>query len=274
MNVVALFTCFNRKEKTEKAIRSLVDGNPTINFTFIVVDDDSSDGTPNMLHALKAEGYSIKCIHGAGNLFYSGGMRIAMQYIKQETDIEYDYVLLMNDDVEFYSKSIERMVQQSMEQKNSVVVGVTCDRNGNYSYGAIKYIKGIKYVGYGVEFKDVPCDTFNANCVVIPKKHFMACPIIDEHYVHSLGDFDYGFSLKNAGAKIHPTDYYVGICEPNSVKGTWGDRELSRFERIKKKEQPKGLPTNIWFYYVKKNFDLLNAIRAAVGPYVRIFLKK
>ena len=47
--VLALFTCFNRKEKTRQAIKTLVSGNPALRFSFLVVDDGSTDGTDRML---------------------------------------------------------------------------------------------------------------------------------------------------------------------------------------------------------------------------------
>ena len=43
--VLALMTCYNRKEKTKKAITSLMAGNRNVEFEFIIVDDNSSDGT-------------------------------------------------------------------------------------------------------------------------------------------------------------------------------------------------------------------------------------
>lgn len=273
MKIAALFTCFNRKEKTEKAIRSLVRGNPEICFDFIVSDDNSRDGTPEMLENLKNEGFRIECLKGTGSLFYSGGMRIAMEAALKRNQ-RFDYALLMNDDVDFYAHSIEKLIQQSKKREAAVIVGVTCDSEGNYSYGAIQYTKGIAYVGRGIEFSDLACDTFNANCVLIPWVFFEKSGGMDPHYVHSLGDFDYGLTLKRLGAKIYPSEQYVGICNPNSSKNSWKDPSVPIVQRIKMKESPKGLPAGIWFYYIMKNFGLFYAIRALIGPYVRIVLRK
>ena len=41
--VLALMTCYNRKEKTKKAITSLIAGNRNVEFEFIIVDDNISD---------------------------------------------------------------------------------------------------------------------------------------------------------------------------------------------------------------------------------------
>lgn len=273
MKIAALFTCFNRKEKTEKAIRSLVRGNPEICFDFIVSDDNSSDGTPDMLEKLKNEGFRIECLKGTGSLFYSGGMRIAMEAAKKRNQ-RFDYALLMNDDVDFYAHSIEKLIQQSKKREAAVIVGVTCDSEGNYSYGAIQYTRGISYVGRGIEFSDLACDTFNANCVLIPWGFFEKSGGMDPHYVHSLGDFDYGLTLKRLGAKIYPSEQYVGICNPNSSKNSWKDPSVPVFRRIQMKESVKGLPTGIWFYFIKKNFGLWLAMEKTVTPYIRILCGK
>lgn len=273
MKVAALFTCFNRREKTQLAVRTLVDGNQQVDFSFFICDDNSNDGTPEMLQKLKTEGYSINMIYGNGSLFYSGGMRLAMKALLKQKQ-SFDYVLMMNDDVEFRQQAIEKLITESREKGAAVIVGVTCDGQGKYSYGAIQYTKGISYIGRGIEYSDVNCDTFNANCVLIPWIYFEKSGGMDPHYIHSLGDFDFGLNLKRIGAKIFPSKEYVGVCNPNSNKGGWTDPSLPRIQRLRKKESPKGLPINIWFYFIKKNFGLCLAVEKTITPYVRILIGK
>lgn len=272
-SVLALFTCFNRKDKTEQSIRSIVRENPECRISFVIADDNSTDGTFQMLKAMKAE-FDIHVLEGNGTLFYSGGMRLAMQYAKVQIKQPYDYMLMMNDDVEFLNGSIEKMIAQSIAQSNAIIVGAMKNDDGNLSYGAVKYIKGIKYQTLPVNEWETDADTFNANCVLIPWKAFEATEIVDNHYVHSLGDFDYGLSLKKNGYKIHTSKDFVGICNNNPAKGTWTDASLSRMQRIKKKEDLKGAPTKQWFYFLNKNFNLLIAFKSVITPYIRILIGK
>ena len=95
---------------------------------------------------------------------------------------------------------------------------------------------------------------------------------MDEHYIHSLGDFDYGLSLKENGAKIYSSDHYVGTCNRNSIKGTWLDKSLPLKKRIALKETIKGAPAKQWFYFLKKNFGIGKAMVFTVTPYINLIL--
>lgn len=272
-NVLAIFTCYNRKKKTEKCLKSLIDNNVDINFHFVVCDDGSTDGTSEMLKDFK----NIMVVNGNGKLFYTGGMRKAIE-VAQTFDGDFEYVLLMNDDVEFFDHAIEKLVVQhknlEMPQK-SLVVGSTSDYEGRMTYGGVVYPYRfrMRYKKYGPK-SGVECDTFHANCVLIPFNIFKSSGNMDEHYSHSLGDFDYGLKISRAGNKIVISDDYVGYCVIDAREGGWEDTSLSIRERIKKKESFKGVPTGEWFYYANKNFGLFRAVVSTVSPFVRIILKK
>ena len=273
MKILAVFTCFNRKDKTKECIYTITKGNPNCDFTFVVVDDGSTDGTYEMLNVMQKQ-YDIHCIRGNGNLYYSGGMRTAMSYIIENKIKQFDYLLMMNDDVLFYPNSIEQILEESRLKANAVIVGTTQGSDGKLSYGAIKYIKGLHYKKCDISESDINVDTFNANCVLVPFKIFLEIGTIDNMYTHSLGDFDYGLAIKKKGYKLYPSTQYVGLCDNNSLSGTWQDTSLTMRQRIKKKESVKGAPTKQWFYFLKKNFGLCIAIKGSITPYIRILLGK
>lgn len=266
--VLGLMTCFNRKEKTKNAIETLRNGNPNLDFTFLVIDDKSTDGTKEEIEKIP----QVEVISGNGSLFYSGGMRTAIECAKKSEKI-YDYCLLFNDDVDFTVGAIEYLA----EKDNSVIwVGPTCDADEQLSYGGV--IKTSKWRPKTEIVKaDIPegrnCDTFNANCVLIPWKIFMDLDNIDRVYTHSMGDFDYGFSAVRKGYGIKVSDQYVGICNDNPVKNSWRNIEFSRKKRLSMKESPKGLPGKEWFHYLNKNYHFLTAIVYSAIPYIRILLK-
>lgn len=271
--VTVILTCFNRKEKTLLCIRTLVEGNPLVCLSFIVVDDSSSDGTSD---DLEKTGYDIRIIKGNGTLFWSGGMRMGIgDYLSDSHDSQ--YVLLVNDDVTFFENIILKLIKRSQENKDAVVVGATCDKQGKYTYGALKLVEKRKrdlYFQVHPQNEIVYCDTFNANCVLIKNEILKDVGNFDEAYKHSLADLDYGFTMTRKGYHIISSSDYIGICEKNSIKGTWMDTSLTRRQRLEKKEGVKGAPIKPWFYFMKKNFGIRLAVRYSITPYIKILLGK
>lgn len=274
MRVQCIFTCYNRKEKSYRCIKSLANGNQNIFFDFIVVDDNSTDGTREMLCELRQkEGINVRVVKGPGNLYYSQGMRLGMKFALQ-TQKDYDYLLMVNDDVLFIEHSIEGMIKESVEKNNAVIVGATKDSNGNLSYSAIKYVTGYRYRQLSINEYKVKADTFNANCVLIPYFIFLDCGPLDEKYIHSLGDFDYGLEIRKRGYDIFVSKDYCGICNKNPTKNSWLDPNLSIKKRLQLKESVKGAPMRQWYYFLKKNFGIKSAIIGSLTPYIRIILKR
>lgn len=267
--VLGLMTCYNRKEKTVRALNNLICGNPEIKFSFIVADDGSTDGTYEELKKMP----EVTILQGNGSLFYSGGMRLAIGAAKKAGKA-YDYCLLFNDDVDFVPSAIEGLCKKD---DSCIWVGPTSDESGGLSYGGV--VKSSKWCPKTeIVMADTPeghvCDTFNANCVLIPWNMFEQLDNIDPAYTHSMGDFDYGFSAKKKGYIIRVSDTFVGACPDNPVSVSWRNTELSRKERLRRKESPKGLPGKEWFHYLNKNYNFVTAVVYSIIPYLRILLKK
>ncbi len=271
-SVTIIFTCHNRIKKTRCCLETIED--ERLDLSYIIVDDGSIDGTGEMIEAfLKAKDRHYMLIKGDGNLFWAGGMRKGMGYYL-ENDNDTDYVVLVNDDVSFKPDALRYMIEQSGRKNEAVIVGTISDLDGCLSYGGVKFRKGgLKYDSIPMEKADeIQCDTFNCNCVLIKNEVFRIAGSFDSHYTHAMADFDYGFRLKRLGISVYETDKIIGTCETNKKSGTWRDTSLSRIERIKKKENPKGLPKNEWFYYLRKNFGIINALWYSITPYIRIMI--
>lgn len=265
-----VLTCFNRKIKTKECIQTLVEKNKMVDMRFVVVDDNSTDGTSEELRKLP---YNIKLINGEGNLFWNRGMHKGIEYVINN-NIDMDYCLLVNDDVSFFENSIEMIISQHKQigTKNGVIVGATCDIDTKLTYGGIlkKSKNSLKYITVEPSSNLIECDTLNANCVLIPKDVITSIGNLDPYYSHSMGDFDYGFKLVRNGYKIFSSCNYVGICERNKIEGTWEDRSLSLIKRIKLRESPKGLPIKEWFYFINKNYNIQLAIKCIIKSFIKM----
>jgi len=281
--IAFLFTCHNRIEKSRSCIESVRkaiafagENGADISEEWFVCDAGSSDNTAEML---KSHGSKIHIREVDGATYYSQGMRICMEMV-QNTVFEFDYIVLVNDDVLFYEEGLGKALT---ELRNDIVTVGATDYEGSQSYGGIRYIKAVsgkrsilprsvKYRRVDIKDSSKACDTFNANCVIIPSKIFYSCPMIDKRFIHGLGDFDYGMMISEAGFVIETTDYFVGSCANNSKENTYQDVKLSRRDRIRRLRDVKGAPTGPWFYYLKKHFGITTAIVYSISPYVRILL--
>jgi len=270
-NVVVILTCFNRKEKTLNCIKSLIEGNQNIEFNFVIVDDCSTDGTMEVLKKLP---YQLNILSGNGSLYWAGGMRLGIRYVL-ENEKEYDYILFVNDDVDFFKNIVQDLITQE-NRKNAIIVGATCDMNNEFTYGGVKMLGG-KKKGYYTSVQPAfmnKCDTFNMNCVLVSKQVFIALGNFDEKYKHSLADLDYGLRASRNGYEIFSSNKFVGICLKNPIKGTWQDVSLSRIERIRRKESVKNAPFKPWFYFLRKHYGIFHALRYSITPYIRILIGK
>lgn len=273
--VVVVMTCFNRKDKTVNCLKKLHEGNGANHYSYIVVDDRSKDGT---VEAITELGYSdVNIVEGTGSLFWNGGMHMGID-VAFKTEPDFNYMLLVNDDVDFIPGCIDELVEYSKslnkDGKECVVVGATKDDKGRFSYGGIKYTSGIKYEMLGPDKSDISCDTFNANCTLIPYEVMKKAGNVDPFYKHSMGDFDLGLRIRKDGTRIYVYHAYIGVCNDNPIDGTWQDPKLPVGKRFKLKESFKGLPFKDWFHYLNKNFGFITACLRSVTPYIKILLHK
>jgi GT2 family glycosyltransferase len=250
-----------------------VEGNPDLLFQFVVLDDNSTDGTREALGELKRQGLAIEVLCGDGSSYWAGGMRQAIAYAKEHTDAP--WYLLVNDDVSFFDGAIKSMQEELGAMPigaKAALVGAMRDENGAFSYGGIRYTKGIHYEEVRPEDTDRSCDSFNMNCLLMTREAFFTMPNFDPHYVHSLADFDYGLEMKRKGIPVRVASSYAGICPDNDPAGGWTDKSLPRRERLRQKENVKGAPFRPWFYFLKKNFGIGQAVLHGFTPYLRILL--
>ena len=79
MRVLAIFTCYNRRELTKQSME-LLGQNKNVTFDYVIVNDGSTDGTDEMLAAMP---YEIDLINGDGGLFWNRGMYEAIEHAKR-----------------------------------------------------------------------------------------------------------------------------------------------------------------------------------------------
>lgn len=288
ISVAVVMTVFNRKEKTEKCIKSIIKEteNDSISLDFYITNDCSTDGTEELLKYYQKNypNNSFVILSGSGNLFWNKGMYLSYgEALKKK----YDFYLWVNNDVEFSKGFLLELIKDynkaRRNQKFVIICGAVRYRDKNeLSYGgAVNYSKINPYkrlllVPNGNIQK---CDCINGNCLLIPGETGVLVGNVDERYEHGFGDFDYGYKLIKYGGQPYVASNFVGMCDRNSTVGSWKDSSLPLKMRFELKNKPIGQPPyshkiflrkwfpKFWFYYWIKPYvriicsSLINKIR-------------
>lgn len=260
--IAVLLTCYNRKEKTINCLKSFYKSLEFLNFNtefdVFLVDDSSTDGTSN---AIKELFPSVNVISGSGDLFWSGGMRLAWKTALNQNK-KYDAFLLLNDDVilneDFFAGlflSHEFCLKQYSQ--SGIYVSSTKDWvSSTISYGGTLIThRGIKIKSNLVEPSDTPivCTMANANILMVTKSVVEKIGILDDRYIHQFGDYDYTLVASKNRIPVLVCPGFGGYCH-NDHGNTWLQPGSSLKKRINFLYSPLGLSYKEQVYYLKKNF--------------------
>ena len=195
MRLAVLLTVHNRREITLSCLQALFAATlpNDAEMDVYLTDDGSKDGTSE---AVKNAYPGVVVLHGDGNLFWNGGMRLAFGEALKNN---YDYYLWLNDDTKLLPNALESMLHTSMllqtrRAKPAIVVGTTVDaESGMVTYSG-RNSRGWKRPFYFdlvvAENEPVECDTLNGNCVLIPAAAAKRVGNLDPIFTHGIGDLD------------------------------------------------------------------------------------
>lgn len=254
VKIAVLITVFNRREVTLKGLRSLYTAISSLgdgyNFDIYLTDDGCTDGTAEIV----AKEYpNVKIVKGNGSLFWGGGMNLAWQSAI-ESHVNYDYFLWYNDDSDIFPDALFTMLKTVSEK--TVVTGAFKGTDGNVSYG------GKTKNDQLITPNDNPQEVvkMNGNLVLIPYAVFQAVGIIDKHYLHGGGDFDYGYRVKEKGFQVLLTPKFVGISDRHDeFIPKYCNKDLSLSKRWTILHNPINSPF-IHFRYNQKRGGIFKAL--------------
>ena len=264
-NVVAICCTYNRREKSIRSVRQLLAQTIAceVGLTVMVVDNQSTDGTPEALRSL---GPNVQVVSTPTDMYWSESMQFGFQQIDFAS---FDAVLAFNDDVDFDDSALARLIAvfvQVHKEKSRKVVIVASFRsdasNGVVTYGGFKRHSVLRpwlrrvLPGAG----PVQIDTCNMNAVLISRECIEDVGFPDGPYRHSALDFDYGLKVTRMGAAVILAPGVYGVCERNAIHGTWRDTELTLSERWRLMRLPKGRPLLERWHFLRRNFSLLESI--------------
>lgn len=271
--ICALITSHNRRSETLSAIDALA-RQQGVDLEIVLLDDASTDGTAE---AVAASHPSVKLLHGTGTLYWNRGMVSAYRSIESELE-QFSGLLLINDDTTISDGAIGQMVDTLNDlPAASIVVGSTVEPvSGSLSYGGVKWRVRFGRVSTEVVTPariPIPCDTFNANCVLLTTAAIKTVGFLDPTFTHSMGDFDLGLRAKTLGVQTWVFPGVVGSCERNLKDRVRLPGRRSLRERIRHILSPKGLPPREWFVFTRRHGGWAWPI-LFVSPYVRAILPR
>ncbi|MEM7556172.1 MAG: glycosyltransferase family 2 protein [Cyanobacteria bacterium P01_A01_bin.84] len=252
--LAVLITCHNRCDTTLACLKALYQQGLTIDV--FLVDDGSSDGTTK---AINNHYPDVNVMKGNGNLYWAGGMRLAFSEAMKHN---YSYYLWLNDDTLLEPQALDDLldIYQDLAKSghaNSIVVGSTKDADtGKPTYGGavqskLWYTKKFEFVEPGQTSQK--CDTFFGNCVLIPNLVAAKVGNIDDVFIHTMGDIDYGLRARKLGCSVWAAPGFVGTCSRNSISGSWADTNLSLYKRLRKVFGLKGFPFVAWTVFCRRH---------------------
>lgn len=215
-----------------------------------MTDDGCTDDTSIAVRTLYPQ---VNIIQTPGNLYWSKGMHAAWE-AANSVGINYDYYLWFNDDVDLYEDSLTVLLRATHDPK-TIITGAFCDDNNLPSYGA----RGKDYQLLEPN-SSTPICYLNGNLVLIPAYVYQQIGMIDAHYSHGFGDYDYGFKALRSGCKILLTSVYVGHCNRHDKDQTpYWNSEKPFSQRWKLLFVPK-YDINSEFYFLRQYKGWLHAI--------------
>jgi GT2 family glycosyltransferase len=113
---------YNRKPLVERFLQCMSE-QTFRNFTVIIVDDGSTDGTAAMI---EEKFPNVQVLHGDGNLWWTGGTNMGIRHAMLEAVAD-DAVLIINDDLEIDPAYLSALYRAWQTMPNTLIGSVTVD---------------------------------------------------------------------------------------------------------------------------------------------------
>jgi GT2 family glycosyltransferase len=215
-----------------------------------VFDDGSTDGTAARIAGVHDD---LVLLHGDGTFWWNGGMRVA---IARALHDDPDHVLWLNDDTTLADDALVRLLEVQAGLGGPDVPAVVCGSvldpdDGTLSYGGVVRdpVRRLRFEPVEPQAVPVRVDTMNGNVVLVPRAALRLAGNLSADYRHSMGDFDYGLRVVEAGGAVWLAPGTFGTCRANPGFTSGADgvtAELARFAGL------RHLPPTDWGRFARR----------------------
>jgi GT2 family glycosyltransferase len=199
----------NRKPTTLRFIDNFTKSSYQ-NYTIVIVDDGSTDGTADYL---KLNYPQVIVLHGNGNLWWSGATNEGVKYALEN---EFDYVLTINDDSVVEVDFLTKLVESAESHPNSLIAGRVMfpDKKTIWSMGVAIYYRAsfIMHLNNYQHLYDekifptrlIETQALAGNGVLIPLDVFRKIGLYDAKWCPQYhGDSEFSFRATRNGFKCY-----------------------------------------------------------------------
>ncbi len=127
LDLAVIVPTFNEIENVEHLVRSLVDVLTPLNFEIIFVDDNSPDGTPDLVRALALQYPQIRCLQRVGRRGLSSAV------IEGFLATSAPYVAVLDGDMQHDEARLPQMLEILVTGQADLVVGSRYSQGGGVS---------------------------------------------------------------------------------------------------------------------------------------------
>jgi len=203
LKIAIIIPVFNRKNITLNCLKQLqAVATEGAELTVVVVDDGSTDGTNA---AIKSDFPETVVLTGDGNLWWSGAINMGVEYALKS---DFDFVLCINDDIEFDDAFIVELLRVAERTPNALVGSISLYKTedgreqiisaGFVREGTFQTIESPlagKYLEQ-INAEDVlQREILTGSSLLIPIQVFEKIGLFNaKNYPHNWGDFE--FSLR------------------------------------------------------------------------------
>lgn len=270
--IAALYTCFNRKDKTLESLSSLFKATNQAKDRYDVVvyltDDGSTDGTSE---AVNQEFPQVKVLQGSGDLFWAKGMNHSWEAAL--VNEKWDGFLLLNDDTNVFENLFEQidLTDQYSQEKHGlsgVYVGSTKDQDSD----EISYGGSIIHSRWRYTFsKRIPngtpqtCELGNANIMYVSNSVVEKIGVLSKGYAHGVADYDYTLSCLKKKLPVLVMPEFCGTCKNDHRSMYHNFENMSFKERLNYLYHPLGVDFKSRLQFMRKFFPMRYPIFYLVG---------
>ena len=192
-------TVRNRKEQTVKCIES-IQKQTVKDIHTVVVDDGSTDGTKDEIQSRFPE---VTVLAGEGNLWFTGGMRKAIEHVKGISSNE-DSLLFMNDDTVLTENFVEQLLKTLGNEKKCVGSVAKSSVDNSDMYVIHEQLKGITtpQVREYTEGEVIQSECINTRGTLVSMKLIEEIGSLSKWFPHYGSDYNFFYRAKRAGYEL------------------------------------------------------------------------